>query len=154
MSPGAKTIAVGTAVAASLDLLCAFVLGAIDGRGPLPILAGIAAGPFGNALSGGAAVPAGAAVHFGIMAAMVAAFVLAAERWPWLRSRPLASGFGYGILLYLLMYWIVLPLRWPSIHPSLDPRTIGGALFAHIVCVGLPIAFITAAMLPGRGEAR
>ncbi|MGC1468521.1 MAG: hypothetical protein WA793_03995, partial [Sphingorhabdus sp.] len=55
---------------------------------------------------------------------------------PWL------SGTIYGVLLYALMYWIVLPLRWPDIFPQTGLTNILEALFAHIVLVGLPLAHI------------
>jgi hypothetical protein len=88
----------------------------------------------------------GTMVHYTIMAAMVAAFVLAARRLPTLINHPVVSGLLYGGALYLVMYWLVLPLRFPAAHPKSDWWTITNALFSHCICVGLPIAFITRAV--------
>ena len=55
-----------------------------------------------------------------------------------------ASGFSgplYGILIYLIMYWIVVPTRFGT-TPKTDLWSVGNALFSHIVCVGLPMAYI------------
>lgn len=112
--------------------------GTVDG-----MLRSIASGPFGKAASGwglpGAVL--GLAVHFAIMAAMVTAFALLVRRTGIGRLSPWISGIWYGGALYIVMYWIVLPLRWPSLHPSTDAATVAPALIAHIVLVGLPMAF-------------
>ncbi len=55
----------------------------------------------------------GLAVHFAIMAVMVAAFVAAAHLLPRAAQWRLFYGVAYGGLLYLVMYWLVIPLRWP-----------------------------------------
>ena len=49
----------------------------------------------------------------------------------------------YGFAIYLVMNWLVVPTRFGT-EPSLDPWRVGNALFSHIVCVGLPIAWIAA----------
>jgi hypothetical protein len=147
-----RTTLVATAVAGTLDLASAFASGAVSGSDPLSILRIIASGPFGSAVRdlGAAGALVGLIIHYSIMLAMALAYVLAAERWPLLRAKPWAAGLAYGFLLYLVMYWIVLPLRWPGIHPSTDPATVGLALFSHIVCVGLPIALTTSWLTPIR----
>jgi hypothetical protein len=78
------------------------------------------------------------------MTAMVAAFALAASRFPaaMLRLGPVLTGTLYGLGLYAFMYWIVLPLRWPQVHPATEFAPVARALFAHVVTVGLPIAFL------------
>ena len=92
----------------------------------------------------------GLLVHFAIMTVMVSVFVVSAWRLPFFAAHPVIAGIAYGFLLYLVMYWIVLPLRWPGNFPSLKPQAVASALFAHIVCVGIPMGLITARGL-GRG---
>ena len=145
MSQTGKAIVGGTLLSGTLDLLSAFAFSAMNGATPDRVMAGVAAGPFGDAVreQGAAAVLLGTAVHYTIMTIMVSVFVLAARRLPALRRQWIAAGIVYGVLLYLLMYWLVLPMRWPAIHPRTDLWTIGNALFSHIICVGLPMAWWT-----------
>ena len=49
----------------------------------------------------------------GVIANQVAN-LLVARRLPDLLRRPFTTGLLYGLILYGIMYWIVLPLRWPS----------------------------------------
>jgi hypothetical protein len=52
----------------------------------------------------------GAALHYFIMAMFVLAYYVA-NRWiPALSRRPVARGVAYGMLLYALMNYVVLPL--------------------------------------------
>jgi hypothetical protein len=59
-----------------------------------------------------------------------------------IRLGPVLIGTIYGLCLYAFMYWIVLPLRWPEVHPQTALAPVARAIFAHVVMVGLPIAFI------------
>lgn len=139
----------GTAVAGILDILSAVVFTSLDGRSHVKMLQSIASGPFGDSVAQGGLLAAGLglAVHFFIMACMVSVFVSGAIRFEWMADRWLAAGIVYGIVLYAFMYWLVLPLRWPAIHPRTDLVTVGRALFAHIVCVGIPMAYVVARQL-------
>jgi len=141
MSGTWRTIAFATLVAGTLDILSAFVFsGAV-----LSVLQTVASGPFGNELAQGpAGGPLGLLTHFAIMAVMVTVYVFAARRIPALnRTWPLA-GVLYGVALWIVMYWIVLPLRWSSFQTPHEALAIAKQLFSHCVCVGLPIAWITA----------
>ncbi|QNA85120.1 hypothetical protein G4G27_14795 [Sphingomonas sp. So64.6b] len=133
-----------TLVCGALDILSAFVFAGIRGTTPVQVLRTVASGPFGAGMrdTGLAGAAIGLLTHFAIMAVMVAVFVHAASRIAAIRVRPMLAGTGYGLLLYGVMYWIVVPLRWGN-FPRLAPWPIGTALFAHIVCVGIPMALIT-----------
>lgn len=129
-----------TLVAGTLDIVSAFVFaGAVVG-----VLQTVASGPFGEEIAAG---PAGAVLglltHFTIMAVMATAYVLAAQRSPLLNRYWIAAGLLYGVALWVVMYWIVLPLRWDSYQTPREALAIGKQLFSHCVCVGLPIALIT-----------
>ena len=138
-----RGIFAAVAVAGTLDILSAFVFGGIKGVGPGQILRYVASGPFGNSMSDGglAAAAIGLGVHYALMAIMVSLFFLVASRVDLVRRQWILSGSLYGILIYLIMYWIVVPTRFGTI-PKTDLWSIGNALFSHIVCVGLPMAFI------------
>ena len=124
-----------------LDILSAFVWsGAV-----VSVLQTVASGPFGNEI---AESPAGAslghAVHFAIMAAMAAVYVLAAGRIPNLTRYWWIAGPLYGVGLWLVMYWVVMPLRWESYTTPSEAVPILKQLISHCLLTGLPIAWITA----------
>lgn len=134
-----------TLVAGVLDIASVIVFTLMAGNPPARMLAGIASGPLGDDVRATAWAPAmGLAIHFAIMAAMVGAYAFVAARQPQLIGRlgPVAAGIGYGLILYLIMYWVVLPLRWPALHPQTELATVAKAVFAHTILVGLPIALM------------
>ena len=145
-----RAIGWATFVAGSLDIFYAAVMSAIFGRGPAAMLRTVASGPFPPATEWGAAGSiVGLVVHFTLMAIMAACFAIAARNWPALLKSPIQSGIVYGLATYVVMNWIVVPVRFDLPLPP-EPRSIVSQLFAHIVLVGIPIAMITARMLRPR----
>lgn len=142
-----KIIAIATLVAGSLDIAAAMATTALRGKSVTAMLQFVASGPFGDwpRSSGWIGAATGLAVHFAIMAVMAAAFVAAARRLPKVRAWRLFYGVAYGVLLYLVMYWIVIPLRWPSSPAAaVTPLSVLLPLAIHILFVGIPIALISA----------
>ena len=90
----------------------------------------------------------GLAVHFALMAIMVAVFVLAARQRPALLDRPLLWGIAYGLATYVVMNWIVVSMRFDTPLP-LKPLSLATQLFAHAVLVGIPTALIARKYLRG-----
>jgi len=143
----ALTILLATAVAGTLDITDACVYWAITkGVPPERIFQSIASGLLGKAAyKGGTPTAAlGLALHFGIMAVMVAVYALASLRLPILTKRPVVMGLGYGLATYLVMNYVVLPLSRAGPRGAFVlPNFING-LMAHLVLVGLTIAMIVA----------
>src|SRR5690606_19494928 len=83
----------------------------------------------------------GFASHYAIAIAMAAAFLLACRRWPALLHRPVAYGALYGVLLYAVMTYAVVPLsragagHWPQWRWENLSHIAG-----HMLLVGLPCA--------------
>jgi hypothetical protein len=137
-----KPIIVATLVCGTLDILLAVILTLMRGREPTAMLRFVASGPFPQATDWGAEGSVlGLAVHYTLMAIMVAAFVLAARQGPSLLDHPLLWGIAYGVITYAIMNLLVVPLRFPAAWPP-KPLGIATQLFAHIVLVGLPTAYI------------
>ena len=139
-----KPIAIATAVSGTLDILFAMILTVAFGRQIPNMLRYVASGTFPAATemgTGGAIL--GLVVHFTLMAIMAAALVLLMRWRPPLADTPLRTGLAYGVITYFIMNWLVVPLRFGT---PLPPKTISIAtqLFAHIVLVGIPMAFIAA----------
>ena len=139
-----RPILIGTLIAGTLDILAAITLTLLYGRDPMAMLRYVGSGPFPGATGWGAdGSVLGLAVHFALMAIMAAIFVLAASRLRQLWEKPVLWGFLYGLVTYVVMNWVVVPLRF---HIPLPPSTMSIAtqLFCHIVLVGIPIALVTA----------
>ena len=133
---------VATLLCGTLDILFAAILSSFFGKGPATMLRGVASGPFPGATEWGAAGSAlGLATHFTLMAIMVIVFMLAARGRTSTLNRPWVSGLIYGLITYVVMNLIVVPVRFDSPLPP-PARAILTQLFAHIVLVGWPTAII------------
>lgn len=136
-----KRIAVATLVAGTLDILAAIGLTLAFGRKVDAMLRYVASGPFPDAKNWGAAgALTGLAVHFVLMGIMAAVFVLAANRMPQLKAKPILWGVIYGFATYIVMNLVTVPLRFGTFPTS--AIGISTQLFCHIVLVGIPIALI------------
>jgi len=153
MAPGysgkaiSRAIVIATVIAGTLDILSAFTYAIMANGTPLGVLSGIGGAIVDReAFADPYILPAiGLALHFGIMLVMAAVYLFAASRISLLNRMPLLSAIGYGLLLWGVMYWVVLPQRWPTmfpVDPRLDPKGFAEDLFSHIVLVGIPIAFV------------
>lgn len=134
------------ALCGTLDIVYAAVWSVLRGGTVSSMLHGVASGPFGDgALKWGIAGDiAGLATHFAIMGAMVAAWFFVARRWQALTLWPWwLTGTLYGLLLYVIMNGVVLPLRFGSPFPPTDLARGAVALFPHIFFVGWPLAWLT-----------
>lgn len=138
-----RGVVIATALAGTLDMLAALLFDVLAGGTPLGLLDGIAAaawpaldiGEVGTAIGG-------LFFHFVIMLLMVTVYFAAAALIPPLNRHPLRSGVGYGLLLWIAMYWVILPHRFPTMFPILDLREVSEQLFSHVALVGIPIAWV------------
>ena len=143
-----RAIGLAWLVAGCLDISSAFIIwitkGVPLGRG----LQGIAAGLLGRETSyqGGSTTSAlGLALHFFIMLCWTTLFYLASRHLPVLRRQPFLAGIGYGLLVYIIMYWEVVPLSRIGPRPhsfGISPTSDLTAILIHICLIGLPIALI------------
>lgn len=130
----------------TLDIVYAMVWSLLAGGSVGGMLRGVAKGPFGDAAGGwglGGAL-AGLGAHYAIMGAMVTFWFWAVRRVPALAARPWwLTGTVYGLILYLVMNAVVLPLRFGSPFPPADLVKGAAQLFPHIFFVGWPLAWLT-----------
>jgi hypothetical protein len=106
-------VLLGGFVLGTLDLVFAFSFwGALRGVAPDRILQSIAAGMQGKAAFDGGASSAvlGAACHYFIATMMVLAYYVASGWMRRLGAHPLRYGLPYGLLLYAVMTYVVVPL--------------------------------------------
>jgi len=144
-----KPIVLATLLCGTLDILLAIILTLSRGKDVGNMLRFVGSGPFPSATDmGSAGAVLGLAVHFGLMAIMVAVFVVSARAIPRLLDNPWVSGLLYGLITYGVLDLIVVPLRFPAAWPP-STLSIATQLFAHIALVGWPTAFITRKYLRG-----
>src|SRR5215475_8739202 len=125
-----------------LDISSAFVIWWQRGVGLRRGLQGIAAGLLGgNAFNGGLITAGlGLALHFFVAFVVVSVFYLASRKIEFLTIHPVVSGVLYGIGVYIVMYWFVLPTAFPTFRHQLWNEVL--ALAIHISLIGLPCALI------------
>lgn len=135
----------GGLLAGALDILYACLFWAVKADlPPSRIFQSVAGGLLGKAtFQGGTRTAAlGLFLHFLIASTMAATYYLAARRWPVLARRPVSFGIAYGLLLYVVMNHVVVPLSAAGPGSS-DPTWIALTVLAHAFLVGLPIAWFT-----------
>jgi len=105
-------------------------------------LQGLTAGLLGAKSYDGGLVTAGVglALHFFVAFVVVSVFYLASRKIEFLTLHPVVSGLLYGIAVYIVMYWFVLPSAFPTFRHRLWNELL--ALAIHISLIGLPCALI------------
>ena len=151
LSPG-KAILVGGLIAGALDITYAFILWWLRAQvTPMQILQSVATGLLGKASYDGGAGTAilGAFLHFFNAMVIAAIFVGASRIWPVLARRATLFGPLYGIGVYLVMNYVVLPLSAfpPRTRPPAPVVWITGVL-AHMFLIGRPIALAAKRAVP------
>lgn len=140
------TILLGGMIAGVLDGLDAVLFyGLSFGVAPALLFQNIAGGLLGRRTFQGGwhTVVLGVACHFSIAIGAAAVFYGASLVIPALWQKPWIFGPTFGVLVYLFMHYIVVPLS--AVPKRTVPVTlfeIVDQLFSHTIFVGLPIALI------------
>jgi hypothetical protein len=134
-------VLVGTAVAGTMDIVAAIVVWTLRDVPVARIVQSIASGLLGReAYAGGNATAwLGVFLHYGIMAVIAGLFVFVRQHLEILRQHPLLAGVAYGVAVFVVMTYVVVPLSASPIKPPPPLQVLEGVLI-HIVCVGLPIS--------------
>ena len=146
MTPRARALAFGALTVGTLDMLDAIVFSAFRGVAPLRVPQSIAAGLLGRAAFAGGpwTALAGLAIHYCIASSVVAVYFLASRRLPSLSRHALLFGPLYGLLVWVVMNYVVIPLSAITMPPLTAARLING-LGIHALGVGLPSALFARA---------
>jgi uncharacterized membrane protein YagU involved in acid resistance len=132
-----------TLVAGTLDIGYAIGTSAVRGIEPLVILQSVASGLLGKAsYEGGVQTGVlGTFLHYGIMACIALTYFVAARRWPRLVQHPFVWGPLFGVGVFVVMNYVVVPLSAIG-HPfQRPPLRFIGELFSHVAFVGAVIAW-------------
>ena len=126
-----------------LDITYAIVASYLRaGTSPQRLLQGVAFGWFGPAsYSGGwTTAMAGLGFHFFIAFTITAIFFVASSRLRWLVERPFVSGPLYGIGVYAVMNYVVIPLSRIGLRPFPPMSIFVSGILVHMFVIGTPIA--------------
>ena len=143
MNNGVRWTVTAGLVAGALDILYAIGYWAIARDVPAArILQSVASGLLGkSSFDGGTATAAlGLALHFAMTLAMAAIYFVAARRMPALWQRPFAAGAAYGVLIYVVMNFVVVPLSAAVASVPGNNLWTWLSVAMHALLVGMPIA--------------
>ena len=146
-------VLLGGLVAGSFDITYACTFWYLK-RGVLPsrVFQSVASGLLGDAsfTGGWRSAALGLALHYFIAMSMAVTYYLFARRWSDLWEKPLVYGPMYGVLLYGIMNYIVVPLS--AANPgSRNLLWVLLSIAVHAFLIGTPCAiFARRAMLASR----
>ena len=134
----------GGLIAGTLDLTAACVYSWVrSGVTPVRVFQFIASGLLGaESFTGGVKTAVlGVTLHFLIATIWTLVFYFASRKLLFLIEYPIAAGLLYGVLVYALMNFVVVPLSQVTQRPQLMSVRIVN-LIILMFCIGLPIALI------------
>jgi len=137
-----RAILSGGLVVGILDGLDAVIFFGLRGVRPIRIFQAIASGLLGRAAFTGGLRTAflGVLCHFFIATGIVAVYFAASRKIEVMRRQPVASGIAYGVIAYVVMNYVVIPLSAVTPGgPKPLPVVVNGLLI-HMFGVGIPAA--------------
>lgn len=149
------TIVLGGLLAGTLDAIDGVVAFGFKGMNPIQVLQYIASGLLGNGSFQGGLKTAGLGVglHYFIAFVVAAVYYIASFKFPALHKHPVKWGLTYGVAVFLVMNYVVLPLS--AVPKSLFSLALFlNGVIGHAVFVGLAIAWFAHRSRQGRDEHR
>jgi uncharacterized membrane protein YagU involved in acid resistance len=147
-NPAAFAILVGGGSAATFDIVYAIVYSWIRAKvPPIAIMQSVASGLIGRrAYEGGAATALlGLCLHYSMGFIIAGIFWFASRRLKFMTERTVLAGLLFGICVYFVMNFVVLPLSAFPTPMTYTPTRMAINIVAHMVLFGLPIALATRA---------
>ncbi len=145
-----KVILGATLLVGTLDITDALIFYGLRGVSPIRLLQNIASGLLGRQAFGMGPQTAalGLLLHFFIALCATTVYLLASRRLP-LSRQPILFGTLFGIALYAIMNYVVLPLSRVAPRPLFPPLVpfINGVA-ALIFCIGIPLGLIARRYVP------
>jgi uncharacterized membrane protein YagU involved in acid resistance len=134
-------ILLGGFIAGTIDIGAAALINFIS---PIPILHFIAGGLIGKpALAGGASIALLGLVLQWSMSLIIAAVYVVASRWlPILRRLWIVGGLAYGVAVFFVMNYVVMPLSAWAKRPHFTAESFAENMLAMLL-FGLIVAFFT-----------
>jgi len=136
------TILWGGLLAGTLDAVDGAVAFGFKGMNPIQVLQYIASGLFGIASFQGGLKTAGlgALLHYSIAFVVAAVYYAASIKLPALHAHPVKWGLTYGVAVYLVMNYVILPLSAVPKTPFSLALFLSGVI-RQAIFVGFTIAW-------------
>jgi len=144
-----KVIAGASLLIGTLDIADALLFYGFRGVPPIRILQGIAFALLGRSAfnQGAASALLGLLLHFFIATTVAAIYLFASRRLP-LSRHPWLYGTLYGIIVYIVMNYVVLPLSHIGLRPLPPLIPLINGIAALVFCIGIPLALIARRHIP------
>lgn len=149
----AAWIVAGALAIGTIDAAYAIIFWGMRGVAPIRIFQSIAAGLVGRdaAMSGGLRTEAlGLFLHYFISLGIVVVYWIASRYLPLLTRRPILCGAIYGVLVYLFMNYVVIPLSATSRSRFLLSWVVCSVI-VHAFLIGVPAALFATAQKKSGG---
>jgi uncharacterized membrane protein SirB2 len=148
------TVLAGGAIAGTLDIAFAFTFAGMHGASPLRVLQFIASGLLGmdSFTYGWWSGALGAVCHYTILTVATSLYLMASRRLATLARHPFICGPLFGVAIYLVMNFIIVPLSAVQ-RGGHTLEGVVGDLASHLFFVGLPIALLVRRHWLARGTA-
>ena len=129
-------------IVGTMDILSALIMAWARGSTAMRLPQFVASGALGQrAFDGGMATAAlGLIFHFLIAFTVVIVFYALRRSLRFVREHPLVSGICYGLIVWLMMNFVVLPLSAARPRHALVPDLIQIAI--HMFIIGMPTALL------------
>ena len=136
-------------IAGTLDISDTLIFYGLRGVSPVRILQGIAVGILGRVsfTQGMRSALLGLLLHFFIATIWATIYIFASRRLP-LSRHPFLSGSLYGLVVYIVMNYVVVPLSKIGPRPTPPPVPLINAVAALVFFIGIPIALIARRYIP------
>jgi hypothetical protein len=141
MTDTLQAILLATVVCGTLDAAAATAQAATLGMNPQRVFQGVASGLLGprSFERGWNSGALGIVLHFVIAGIISTIYVLASLHLPFLLRRPFIAGGLYGVAVFVVMFFIVLPLSRRPKRPF-NVKFAATQLLIHIFIIGWSIA--------------
>jgi hypothetical protein len=138
----ARGVLLGGLLAGLGDITYAIVVLHFRGKSALWTLQSVASGLLGESAfaRGVASGGLGLVAHFTIATTASFVYWAASRRLASLRTHAVVSGLLFGVLVFLFMNFVVLPLSAYPFHPRYTVAALLRGFLFHALLVGLPIA--------------
>jgi uncharacterized membrane protein YagU involved in acid resistance len=138
-----RKLIAGGIVVGSLDITYAILFWWFRGVAPTRVFQSVAAGVLGRDSFnlGMKSALLGAALHYFIAFSIVIVYYLASKWLPILIDHAVICGIVYGIGVYIVMNYVVIPLSNAARPKTFNLLWVSLSVIVHMFLIGLPAAF-------------
>lgn len=148
-----RKLIAGGIVVGSLDITYAILFWSFRGVTPTRVFQSVAAGALGRDSFnlGMKSALLGAALHYFIAFSIVIVYYIASKWLPLLTEHAVICGIVYGILVYIVMNYVVIPLSNAARPKTFNLLWVSCSVIVHMFLIGLPAALFARTARQERG---